>query len=418
MCSMGRMAVSVPQMFVAGVLEAGQVCPCCQEPIRDGQRVGRCPACQHLQHEMCWQRAGACRSYECQGATAPASRPDLVITADDVSKAKVQISPAELAASRAEPPPVETRLSKLAVTAFVLSLVGAVCFGVPGLLAVVLGAVAIGAINTRRDLRGTGFAGAAIVIGVVAVVGWGAAGTAFLVSRESLFGGHGAPVNPPQREFVQPSDMDAVPAPIRRAICANVLIVTRKGLGSAEGSGVILEQRGGQALIITNRHVIEGGGNIEVTFFDGRRAPAKVAWHAPTGVDAAVLTCDPGDSPIELVPVRVEPEVMISETVFAIGNPVGLAWSYASGAVSAIRKQSYGSGTLRMIQTQTPLNPGNSGGGLYDEHGNLVGINTMIMGRQGTQGIGFAIAIVDLIAFLDNQAGLKLQKVKAPANRT
>lgn len=404
-------------MFVAGMLEDGQVCPCCQEAIRDGQRVGRCPRCQHLQHEACWARAGRCCSYECQGATAAPSRPDLVITTDEVAKAKVQISPAELAASRAEPPPVATRLSKLAIAAFVLSLVGAVCLGVPGLLGVVLGAVAIGAINTRRDLRGVTFAAAAIVLGVIDVVGWGAAAAALLVTRGSLFGRE-FPVIPPQREFVQPADMDAVPAPIRRAIRANVLIVSRKGLGAAEGSGVILERRADRVLIITNHHVIHGGGTIEVTFFDGRRAPASVAWRAPSGVDAAVLTCDAGESAIELAPVRVGPELMISEPVFAIGNPVGLAWSYAKGVVSAIRKQSYGTGTLRMIQTQTPLNPGNSGGGLYDEAGSLVGINTMIMGRGGTQGIGFAIAVADLIAFLEKQAGLRLQKVEAPRNQT
>ena len=172
---------------------------------------------------------------------------------------------------------------------------------------------------------------------------------------------------------------------------------------------------------MTNRHVIEGaakGGRIEITFFDGRRAPGTVTWRAPAGIDAAVLACSPGNGPLEPAPIRVKPALMISEAVFAIGNPVGLGWSYGKGVVSAIRKQSHASGSLRMIQTQTPLNPGNSGGGLYDEHGNLVGINTMIMGRQGMQGIGFAIAIVDLIAFLDNQAGLKLQKVKAPANRT
>ena len=409
--------MNTPQMFQAGVLEDGQTCPCCQEAIREGQRVGRCPACQHLQHEACWQRTGSCWSYECHAATAAPTGPDLVITPDDVSKAKVQISPAELAASRAERPPSQTRLSKLAIVAFVLAIVGVVALGVPGLLAVVLGAVAIGIINTRRDLRGLGFAGAAIIIGVLDVVGWGAATALYFVQRPAIFG-HDFPINPPGRDFVPPSDLDALPAPVRRAIKANVLIVARRGLGSAEGSGVVLERRGDQVLIITNRHVIESGGRIEVTFFDGRKSPATVAWTAPGGIDAAVLTCAPGESPVELAPVRVEPELMISETVFAIGNPVGLGWSYSSGVVSAIRKQSHGGGSHRMIQTQTPLNPGNSGGGLYDEAGSLVGINTMIMGNPGTQGIGFAIAIVDLVPYLAEQAGLKLQTAKAPDKPT
>ncbi|MFW6108269.1 MAG: trypsin-like peptidase domain-containing protein [bacterium] len=404
--------MSRPDIFEAGVLEDGQVCPCCQEPVAEGQRVGRCPTCHHLQHETCWEGAGACCSYQCRGeASEPAAGPRLVITPEDVAEARVRVSPRELAASRAEPPRGATRLSTLAVTAFVFALVGIVALGWPGLLAVVLGALAIGAINTRRDLRGLGFAGAAIVIGVLDVVGWGAAGAVLLMTRGDLFE-KSAPVIPPGRAFVEPSDMDALPPPVRRAIRANVLVVRKRGLGAAEGSGVILEQRGDRALIVTNRHVIQGGGRIEVTFFDGHEASAGVVWQAPSGIDAAVLSCDPGQSETERVPVRVEPAIVISETVFAIGNPVGLAWSYGKGVVSAIRKQSYGAGTLRMIQTQTPLNPGNSGGGLYDELGNLVGINTMIMGKPGTQGIGFAIAIADLVPLLEGQAGVQLLRAK------
>ena len=417
--------MSFPVTFPAGPLEEGQTCPCCQETIRTGEGVGRCPACGHVQHEGCWQRAGACCSYECASPTAEPSEPDLVLSSREVEKAKplpVPIQPHPVVASFVASGP--KRMSRLALVALVFALLGIPLFGLPGLVAIGLGAIAIGGINARRNLRGTRIAAAAIIVGVLTVLGWGA-----VVSRELLSGYFHPfegkiPFTPPLRDYVEPKDLADTPAPIRRAIRANVLIVSRSGMQTCEGSGVVLEERPSQALIVTNRHVIDGtdgglvsSGRIQVTFSDGSQGQATVVWRAPDGVDMVVVTCPAEGAGHEAAPVRLSPELAIGETVFAIGNPVGLGWSYSKGVISAIRKLPSGVGLLRMIQTQTPLNPGNSGGGLYDERGALIGINTMTMDKHRAEGIGFAIAIADLVILLEEKAGLKLQKARAGGGR-
>jgi S1-C subfamily serine protease len=123
-------------------------------------------------------------------------------------------------------------------------------------------------------------------------------------------------------------------------------------------------------------------------------------------MDAAVLSCSRGSGSFDTAAVRVQPALTVGEGVFAIGNPLGLGWSYSRGAISAIRRYSHEESLLRMIQAQLPLNPGNSGGGLYDEAGALIGINTLTT----AEGIGFALAICDLVPVLESQATLTLQK--------
>ena len=407
-------------MFVAGPLEAEQTCPRCQNVVQVGQSVGRCSQCRHIQHETCWREAGQCCSYECAAATAEPPgerRPDVVVTSEEVAAAPVSVPPVVLSPGMARPPlPVKKKLSILALLAFVCALVGAVLFGIPGLLAIVLGAVAIGIINTRKNLKGTGFAAAAIIIGVIDIVGWGAAAGLFFLRDHARTTPGDFAIEPPLGEHFEPEDLVEVPEPIRRAIRANVIIVARARLATAEGAGIVLETRGTQVMILTNRHVIDGPGfraharSVDITFSDGSRAKGTVEWRGPPGVDAAVVACDLDGGLPEPAPVRMAPRLVIGEPVFAIGNPIGLGWTYSKGVISAIRKQTHESGILRMIQTQTPLNPGNSGGGLYDANGNLVGLNTLKMGEFGTEGIGFAIGMADLVPFLEQQAGLKLRK--------
>ena len=413
--------------FEAGPLEDGQTCPCCQEPIHAGQVVGRCPACNHVQHEACWQAAGQCCSYECAGEPAmapPQAGPDLVITQDEVAEARPPAPPTPGASVRrlvdvpAGPVP-ERRLSRLAVAALVCGILGIVAFGAPGLAGIALGAIAIGTINVRRHLKGLRLAVAGIALGVVGILGW-AAVASHLWLEGDFFGGGGSSVfKLPVPKDLSPADLENTPEPIRRAIRANVLITSRSALRMSEGSGVVLEKRGDEAFVITNRHVIDGadGGltgspSLQITFSDGTRVPATIVCRGASGVDVAVLRCDHDGGLLDAAPVRAVRLPSIGASVFAIGNPVGLGWSYANGVISAIRKQ----GSLRMIQTQTPLNPGNSGGGLYDESGALVGINTMTVEKRRAEGIGFAIAIADLVTFLETKAKIRLRKAAASGN--
>ncbi|MFH1732938.1 MAG: trypsin-like peptidase domain-containing protein [Planctomycetota bacterium] len=410
--------MSNPEMFVAGKLQQGQLCPCCQQAIRSGQTVGSCPICGHIQHEHCWIESGRCHAYEC-ASPAGRAQPDLVVTAEDVAR-----TPAPPQPPRVVPPgwspvvsPGRRRLSVLAVVAFVCAIVGLFAFGVPGFLAIVLGSIAVGFINSRRDLKGMGFAAAAVIVGVVEIVAWAAGFCLFYLSQRDTT----MPLEPPG--LIRPDqvygidDASTIPESIRKAIRANVMIVAGGRGSMSAGSGVILANQQGRVVIITNRHVINGadglfsGGPpaITVTFADGTQKEAKVEWRAPTGIDIALLTCPAGKSSFDTAQVASSPTLNIGESVFAVGNPLGLGWSYGKGVISAIRRNDLGEKILRIIQMQLPLNPGNSGGGLYRQDGGLIGINTFTAGRGTAAGISFSIVVSDLIPLIEEHGALKLQ---------
>jgi S1-C subfamily serine protease len=298
----------------------------------------------------------------------------------------------------------------MAVIAFILALIGIPLLGVPGLVAVALGAVAAGAINANRELKGAGLAVAAIIVGVLQVVGWTAGLCLYLLTRTP--GDPGSAVAPIVGEHFDLDDVADAPDHIRRAIQCNVLIAARGRGQSSEGSGVVVEGRDGRVFVLTNRHVIEaaaGGGRVEVTFPDGGRAGGDVVWQGGEALDVAVISCPQVSATLEAARIRPEPSLTIGETVFAIGNPLGLGWSYSGGAVSAIRRLTAGDRAVRIIQIQLPLNPGHSGGGLYDAGGTLIGLNTMTTDKHVSEGIGFALAVFDLIPVLEDQAGLTLR---------
>ena len=152
------------------------------------------------------------------------------------------------------------------------------------------------------------------------------------------------------------------------------------------GSGVIIDGRKG--LVVTNEHVTSGTSQITVALADGRELSAELLGADP-GRDLAVLEIKAGDLP-EL-PWGDSDELMIGETVIAIGNPFGLTHTATVGIVSATgRAVPLGQrGELKdMIQTDAAINPGNSGGPLLNLDGELVGLNTAIIRGDG---LGFAI---------------------------
>ncbi|MCB2187478.1 MAG: trypsin-like peptidase domain-containing protein [Deltaproteobacteria bacterium] len=157
------------------------------------------------------------------------------------------------------------------------------------------------------------------------------------------------------------------------------------------GSGLIVDGRRG--LIITNRHVVGQATAIRVQLADRRVFQAQVAGSDPFG-DLALLKVEVKGAPLPQARLAQTDDLMIGETVIAIGNPFGLQHTVTAGVVSAVDRQvpTDDDTTLSgLIQTDASINPGNSGGPLVNVDGEVVGINTAII--QRAQGIGFAIPV-------------------------
>jgi Do/DeqQ family serine protease len=154
------------------------------------------------------------------------------------------------------------------------------------------------------------------------------------------------------------------------------------------GSGVIVAADG---TIVTNVHVVQRASRIHVTLADEREFDATLVG-ADADADIAVLRVKAG-APLPIVTLGRSADLMIGETVIAIGNPFGLSHTVTTGVVSAVGRSLHGDERTYtdFIQTDASINPGNSGGPLLDIEGEVVGINTAIYGKA--QGIGFAIPI-------------------------
>jgi serine protease Do len=153
------------------------------------------------------------------------------------------------------------------------------------------------------------------------------------------------------------------------------------------GSGVMVSRDG---LIVTNEHVIEGAAEIKVRYADGKEDEAEVIG-SDADADLALLRVPTRGKPY--LPLAEQDDLMIGETVIAIGNPFGLESTVTVGVLSA-RDRTVTSPTTRRVytdflQTDASINPGNSGGALVDLDRRLIGINTAIIGDA--RGIGFAI---------------------------
>jgi serine protease Do len=154
------------------------------------------------------------------------------------------------------------------------------------------------------------------------------------------------------------------------------------------GSGVIVRQDG---YILTNHHVVEGAEEVTVELTDGRSFKAKVVGtDAPS--DLAVLKIDAPN--LKTLPLGDSDEVRVGDVVLAVGNPLGVGQTVTMGIVSAKgRATRMGDGSYEdFIQTDAPINRGNSGGPLVNTRGELIGINSQILSPSGGNiGIGFSI---------------------------
>ena len=213
-------------------------------------------------------------------------------------------------------------------------------------------------------------------------------------------GGLSSPISIAQPEGEAPDG--TVQAVADKVLPSVVSIDVRGQRGRGEGSGVVLTQDG---LIITNNHVVAmaaAGGQIQVRFDDGSKAPASIVGADPT-TDIAVIKAD---TPNALTPIALGTSANLDEgqAVAAVGSPLGLSGTVTTGIVSALDRpvraggeQSDQSTVIDAIQTDAAVNPGNSGGALVNMNGELVGINSAIasmgQGSSGSIGLGFAIPV-------------------------
>src|SRR5258706_1896709 len=169
----------------------------------------------------------------------------------------------------------------------------------------------------------------------------------------------------------------------------------------AAGSGVIVDAKNGY--VITNAHVVKDAREIAVTLKDNRRLPAKLVGADP-GTDVALLKVDPAN--LTDVKWGDSDALRVGDFVLAIGNPFGIGQTATSGIVSALGRSGLSiEGYEYFIQTDASINPGNSGGALVNLKGELVGINSAIIGPAGGNvGIGFAVPAVLARAVIDQLA--------------
>jgi S1-C subfamily serine protease len=178
-----------------------------------------------------------------------------------------------------------------------------------------------------------------------------------------------------------------------------------------QGSGFLISADG---KILTNNHVVANERQLEVTLSDQSRYKAQLLSRDETN-DLALLQITTPRGKLPALHLGDSDSLQVGQKVLAIGNPFGLDGTLTTGIVSSLGRSIRGENerTLEgLIQTDAAINPGNSGGPLLDSAGNVVGINTAILGPNGNIGIGFAMPINRAKLMLDDfQAGRKRPKL-------
>jgi S1-C subfamily serine protease len=159
------------------------------------------------------------------------------------------------------------------------------------------------------------------------------------------------------------------------------------------GSGFVIDKAGH---IVTNFHVIEGADEVEVSFSNGEEMTATVVGSDPS-TDIAVLKVDADSRALHVLKLGNSDQLEVGDEVVAIGNPLGYERTMTAGIVSALGRVIEAPDQFQIdevIQTDAPINSGNSGGPLLDAAGRVVGVNTQIASLSGGNiGIGFAVPI-------------------------
>jgi S1-C subfamily serine protease len=188
---------------------------------------------------------------------------------------------------------------------------------------------------------------------------------------------------------VKPSVVNVTSLTVQRDFFSRNLQSIPKGMGT----GFIWDKEG---RIVTNYHVIEGANDAIVILDDGNKYKATLVG-ASRSRDLAVLRIKAPAGELQPIDIGQSKDLLVGQSVFAIGNPFGLDQSLASGIISALDREiesRAGVAIPGVIQTTAPINPGNSGGPLLDSAGRLIGVNTAIISPSGAwAGVGFALPV-------------------------
>lgn len=242
----------------------------------------------------------------------------------------------------------------------------------------------------------------AIALGLIGGVLLGTGLTFAILGYVGVFEEPAPPTIPPAPVLTAPTattplptfgDEVSVASVAARVIPSTVAVEVSSFLQGGSGSGVVY---GDSGYIITNNHVVEIGGDLNVVFSDGARFGAEIVGTDPI-TDIAVLRVERS----ELAPMTLGSagDLAIGEPVVAVGNPLGLPGgpTVTTGIVSALdRRLAMGlqQELVGLIQTDAPIAPGSSGGALIDASGRLIGITTAIaVSDVGAEGLGFAVPV-------------------------
>ncbi len=313
-----------------------------------------------------------------------------------------------LAARRAEPP--RRRGDALPYVALGLGILSILFGGVAiGPIAMICGLAAL--LRSRgEESRSQLLAAVGIVAGLAGVLLWAA-----LIWH--WVGKHGAETgsNPDGASLpvgvgtLDPEAIEKSPPPIRDALLSSVSVILDRKAGSgwvplSHGSGTVISRSGGRYYVLTCRHVVsseEGSPQdrrLRLSWIGGEGTDSRVEWQAGAPFDLALLSAaaGPRQGAPRIATIGRAAKLSVGDALFAVGDPLNFRMSYASGALSAVRVLTEGRTPVRVFQTTVPLNPGNSGGGLYNSAGELVGVNSWVMKDRGAEGIGFSVAIDNL----------------------
>ncbi len=195
-----------------------------------------------------------------------------------------------------------------------------------------------------------------------------------------------------------------------------VVSTYNKGVLKSTGTGFVYSVEGNDAYILTNHHVIDNGDNIKVTFTNGKIYDTKVVG-SNSIEDVAVLSLSNKD--FDVASIGKAEDLRVGDTLFAVGAPLDSAfnWTVTRGILSGKDRLvevngDNGEYIMSVIQTDTAINNGNSGGPLCNSNGEVIGINTLKLNTTGVEGMGFAIPIEHAIDTANNIREGK--KVKSP----